>query len=290
MRTLDEATPQLNPTKLNRFCNKPTTLYIAPSGQRNKYCPLIIFGCIYKQWFLHYNNEPTIEFGHFFADPVLITSNGPKTVVEIVRSHKLLCDQACQLLDQLGRGDILSDKNYKLLPLCRAILDELDQDVEEDEDGRVSLDEYSQAQSVLMVRTGDESHLSAPITFEQIKAQTLPLRRDDCILEGIEVVRVSLKTAVSFITNLTQREEATFLSEENGHVIDRSLCPADWRGNYSDLSLSADVCAERILQEADELGFENVVSARNAFRRVMAARRGDESAQLTPVPFDRSWK
>jgi hypothetical protein len=136
---------------------------------------MIIFGCIYKQWFLHYNSEPNIEFGHFFADPVLITSNGPKTVVEIVRSHKLLCDQACQLLDQLGRGDILSDKNYKLLPLCRAIiliLDELDQDVEEDEDGRVSLDEYSQAQSVLMVRTGDESHLSAPITFEQIKSST----------------------------------------------------------------------------------------------------------------------
>lgn len=109
-------------------------------------------------------------------------------------------------------------------------------------------------------------------------------------MEGIEVVRVSLKTAVSFITNLTQREEATFLSEENGHVIDRSLRPADWRGNYSDLSLSADVWAERILQEADELGFENVVSARNALRRAMAARKGDESAQLTPVPFDRSWK
>jgi hypothetical protein len=92
--------------------------------------------------------------------------------------------------------------NYKLLPLCRAIiliLDELDQDVEEDEDRRVSLDEYSQAQSVLMVRTGDESHLSATISFEQIKAQTLPLRRDDWILEGIEVVRVSLRQRLALL-------------------------------------------------------------------------------------------
>lgn len=60
--------------------------------------------------------------------------------------------------------------------------------MEGDEDGRISLDEYSQAQSVLMIRTGDESHLSALITLEKIKAQTLPLRRDDCALEGIEVV------------------------------------------------------------------------------------------------------
>lgn len=99
MRTLDEAAPQLNPAKLRLFCNKPTTLYILPSGQRDTLCPMIIFGCIYKQWFLYYNNEPDIEFGHFFADPVRITSSGPKTVAEIVRSHKSLCDQASQFLN-----------------------------------------------------------------------------------------------------------------------------------------------------------------------------------------------
>ncbi len=100
-----------------------------------------------------------------------------------------------------------------------------------------------------MVRTGDESHLSAPITFEQIKAQTLPLRRDDWILEGIEVVRVSLTTAVNLIANLQQKEEAAFPSKKNGHVIDRSLCPADWRGDYADLAVSADVWAENICKE-----------------------------------------
>ena len=68
----------------------------------------------------------------------------------------------------------LTTQTHKLLPLCRVtflILDELTQDVEEDEDGRISLDEYSLAPSVLTVRKGDESHLSAPIAFEHIRKQ-----------------------------------------------------------------------------------------------------------------------
>lgn len=232
MRILDEEAPQLNPTKLSYFYNKPKTLYITPSGQRDNLCPMIIFGCI----FLHYDNEPNIEFGHFFADPVRITSNGPNTVVEIVRSHKLLCNQASHLLNRLRRGEDIypyctpSAKSHKLLPLCRAIilvLDELDQDVEGDEDGCVSLDKYSQAQSVFMVQTGNESHLSPPMTFEQIKVKTPPLRRDDWILEDIEVVRASLTIAADFIANVQQKEEAAFPSKMNGHVINRSLCPAD---------------------------------------------------------------
>jgi hypothetical protein len=132
-------------------------------------------------------------------------------MADIVRSHKSLCDQASRLLTSLERGEKpspyckLTTQTHKLLPLCRAtilVLDELDEDVEEDEDGRISLDEYSQAQSVLMVRTGDESHLSAPITFEHIRKQAFRLKRDDCDLEGIEVIRVSLALAVDFVTTL----------------------------------------------------------------------------------------
>jgi hypothetical protein len=299
MITLDEATPQLKPNKLSRFCNKPTTLYLSPSGQRNNVCPTIILGCIYKDWFLRYDNEPNFEFSRFFADPVRITSTGPQAVADIVRSHKSLCDQASRLLTSLDRGEKpspcckLTTQTHKLLPLCRAIilvLDELDEDVEEDEDGRISLDEYSQAQSVLMVRTGDESHLSTPITFEHIRKQVFRLKRDDCDLGGIEVIRVSLALAVDFVTTLQQREDVATPSGMNNHTIDRSLCPSDDQNSYVDLALSADVWAEKILQQTDELGFENCVSAKNALIRALKARKGDDSAQLTPYPFARTWK
>jgi hypothetical protein len=92
MITLDEATPQLKPEKLSRFCNKPTTLYLLPSGQQyGDFCSMTVFGCIYQDWFLHYDNEPNFEFGRFFTNPVRITSTGPQGVAGIVRSHKSLC-------------------------------------------------------------------------------------------------------------------------------------------------------------------------------------------------------
>lgn len=211
MITLDEATPCLNHIRLSRFCNKATALYVAPSGQQNDQLPLKVFGCIYKDWFLHHNNEPNFEFGRFFAAPVHITSNGPQAVAEIVQSHKILCSQASQLLTSPDRGQSLSPgsklttKTRKLLPLFRAIiliLDELDESVEEDENECISLDEYSQAQSVLMIKTGDEAHLSAPITFEHIREQAFQLKRGDCNLDGIEVIRVSLAAAIHFVTTL----------------------------------------------------------------------------------------
>jgi hypothetical protein len=51
-----------------------------------------------------------------------------------------------------------------------------------------------------MDSTGDESYLSAPITFEHIRKQVFQLKRDDSDLEGVEVIRVSLAMAVEFIT------------------------------------------------------------------------------------------
>lgn len=237
MITLDEATPRLKPIKLNRFCNKPTMLYLLLSGHPCGYCSMLDFGCIYKYWFLHYDNDPNFEFGRFFADPVRITFTNPQGLGNIVRSHKALCQQASQLLaindrDEDPKADrYCTTKTHKLLSLWTAtvlILDELADydDIEEDEDGRISLDQYSQVQSVLMVRAGDESHLSAPITFENIKKQEFQLKRDNCDLESVEVIRVSLKVVVKFITTLQKK---------------RRRCNAKWNGQsyHRQISLSS---------------------------------------------------
>ena len=109
-------------------------------------------------------------------------------------------------------------------------------------------------------------------------------------MAGIEVIRVSLAMAVEFVTTLQQREDAATPSGMNNHSIDRSHCPSDDQNNYVDLALSADVWAEKILQQADELGFENCLSAKDALIRALKARKGDDSAQITPYAFARTWK
>jgi len=296
MITLDQATPDPNHAQLRRLYNKATALYIAPLGQKYVSLPYIVFGCIYKDWFLHYNNEPDFEFGRFFATPVHVTSNGPQAAAEIVQAHKILCDQASKFLEEQDRaqslspGSQLTSKTHKLLPLVRAVIliyDEEDESIEEDENGCVSLDEYSQVQSVLMIRTGDEAHLSAPITFEHIKEQAFELKRSDC--QGMDVVRVSLATAFQFITTLQQKED-TAMPSIMINMIDRSLCPADYPVDYQDLSLSADVWAEKMLQHADKLGFETVFPVKDALVRALAARRGDDSQKLRSIHFTQYWK
>lgn len=70
----------------------------------------------------------------------------------------------------------------------------------------ISLDEQIQRQIVLMVLTGDENGLSAPIKFDVIRSQSLPLARAD-VTEKTEIIRVSLRTAVQFVADLERREE-----------------------------------------------------------------------------------
>ncbi|KAL1860422.1 hypothetical protein Daus18300_009195 [Diaporthe australafricana] len=66
--------------------------------------------------------------------------------------------------------------------------------------------------SVLLVRTGDEDHLSAPVDLSTLTAAglTLPLDRSEFALAdtiGIQqVVRVRLRTAVRFVMDLERRE------------------------------------------------------------------------------------
>ena len=75
------------------------------------------------------------------------------------------------------------------------------------------IDLYKQAQklTVLLVRTGDDSHLCAPINFEQLRTDGLflPLAGSDVSATGDNVVRVSIATAVKFVCDLHQREVET---------------------------------------------------------------------------------
>lgn len=272
MSTIDSLTVSrdiIYPRELQNFCNKPTTLYWADSAQVNGDCSRLIFACIYKEWYRCHNYAPRLDFKAYFANPVRITSSGPTTLSGILEAHECFCNRTTLLLDRLGRDKSNNDwpNQFKLLPICRAIIVVLDKLAPRNEptvDGFLSLDEYLQTQSVLMVRTGEETGLSEAINFQDVKEQVLPLARPDPSPEdGIDVIRVTLATAVRFVVDLQLREEATFSPSAP------STAPDDWVND--------------IMETADEKGFDNVYHVREAILEVKAKQRGE---RLPPSRLD----
>lgn len=119
---------------------------------------------------------------------------------------------------------------------------ELDSDLSIDPDGSIDLDEVSRKQSVMMVWTGNESGLSAPISFGNIRAQSLPLDRSDTTpSNNTDAVRVSLATAVAFIADLNLRKKTAYPGLRDRPAIDRTICP--YHPNSACVALRADVWA-----------------------------------------------
>ena len=300
---LESRTPttRLSPQQLERLCNKPTLLYWAHSAHRGKARPMLPFGCIYKEWFRFHEDEPDIEFGHFFAYPISITSTGPTTIAGILEAHRYYCNQVSLILNKISSGKAdgpyirhrVNPQHFRLYPLCRAIivvLDKITPDVELEPDGSIVLDKVSQKQSMIMILTGDISGLSAPISFESIRAPTLPLARDDIITDSpISAVRVSLAVAVQFIADLERRERAAFPDFRDHLFVDTSLCPSKI-GDPLFRALTADEWADTIMQDAEKKGIDGVHETAEAVRRVKAEKRGERLAEVTPWQFYGRWK
>ena len=172
----------------------------------------MIIAAIVKEWYRCYNGDPKTDDHFFFANPVTITLDGPTTITGILNTHRAFCDQASSIFERMSREELddrfgdrwLNPLYYTIHPLFRAIIvihDErlCDESFEAiNHDGFLHLDEFLEAQSVLLVRTGDESGLSGPISFKGLS---------DRASDKIDV-RVSLGTAVKFIVSLEKREEA----------------------------------------------------------------------------------
>lgn len=234
---------------LRRFLNKPTALYLAHSAQNRDVYSSVVFACIYKDWFRYHSDNPDFGYGHFFANPIQINSIGPKTIADICEAHKSLCNRVSSLSDQGGQGkahvhDGRSPQDYKLLPLCRAILMILDERCP-NPSGRLSLENQVQRQNVLIVRTREKDGLSAPISFDTIRSQSMPTGRSDVDTEESEnTIRVSLRTAVKFILDLRQREEMAF---------------PNLRRKPNNRTERADKYAMNILRKVDQRGSSNVI-------------------------------
>lgn len=141
-----------------------------------------------RGWLSLSRNDPSLDYNGFLAEPVRITSKNPIPVAQLVQSHLSFCSQASLHVANTQFPPIPTEipQGTSKSPLFKAIISYEDgyhipDEIYEDQD----LDKYSQTATVLVVRTREESELSAPINFDQIKGYFLPLKRDDPISEGI---------------------------------------------------------------------------------------------------------
>lgn len=262
----------VGPLSLKRFCNKLTTLYYYPSAQEGGRvsCDTLVFACILKKWNTCHNERPHLDFGHFLANPIRLTSTGPTTIPDILSAHQTLNEQTASLLDRIRSGsagdasEFLGYKwpnpvNYKLLPLCRAIILIFDQPPNydrDDSDDYLYLDEAIDGLNVVMLLTDEDTALSEPITFESIKTRALPLARPDAGAY-VDVIRVPMAVAVQFMADLLRKEEA-FSPELKPNSIDRDLIPGDYVGVVR--APNAEEWVDGALQAADERGIDKVFS------------------------------
>jgi hypothetical protein len=288
-QTIKDPNVSLEPQQLYRFCNKLMAFYWMPSPQVDgRPLPMTPFGCIYKEWIRYHNGRPPIEFQDFFAHLVRVYPTGPTTIQEVIAAHKSLCQEAVSLLGRIERGEAKrpnglawrDPRAYNLNPTYHGIIIVMDQylepDFEPDLGELIDLHEQAQKLTVLLVRTGDDSNLCAPINFEELRTNgfCLPLARSDVSATCDDVVRVSLATAVKFVSDLHQREVDTHPPTE---------AVRDWEQR-------AQRYADETMKKADADGIDNVRPTWTAVRRVKAARKGEIFEPREPYPFSRYWK
>ena len=287
------------PPQLLRFCNKPTVLYWAYSVQIDYHRPRFIWECIYKEWFSCYNQAPRLDFEHFFANSVCITSTGPETILEVLETHNLFYDRTFLLLDRLRCGE--NEKAYmnawpdrfKLLPVCRAVIVSLDELVLGGaHESLIYLDVEVQRQNVLMVRTGNETGLSEPNSFESIRKLALPRARPDIEqYNDIDAIRNPLARAVQSIVNLQRREEAAFPESAPSTAVEQALCPLTHHTeSYPAKITNLDDWVDKVMELADEKGTDNIPKAREAMSMVLAAQRGEHPVASDAYFLKGGWR
>ncbi|KAF2187981.1 hypothetical protein K469DRAFT_704263 [Zopfia rhizophila CBS 207.26] len=309
---LEDTIGKVEPRKFKYLYNKPTAFYWLQSAQRadasgqRTLTPKIIFAAIYEEWHRCYNAKPNIGYEHFFANPVRITSTGPSTIQGVINAHRYLCAQASSL-ENRGGGPVdnlieqlpSSSQHYSLFPLYHAIiviidrLDRHNEDCKPESDGFISLRRLAQGQTVLIARTGTEEGLSAPISLEGLKSQSLPLERSDIITQEVDVVRVSLAAAVQFIVSLEVREDLAIPKTKDKLPLDTSLCPFPPPKGFEEnnqVCHSPEAWADALMVAAEKYGYDNIPDTWASVRRVQAGLIREGFCELKLLPLAYRWK
>ncbi|KAI1140870.1 hypothetical protein F5Y05DRAFT_423772 [Hypoxylon sp. FL0543] len=130
--------------------------------------------------------------------------------------------------------------------------------------------------SVLLFRTGDDAHLSSPISFQSLyeSGKALPVNRPDCDDDGISVTRVKIDTAVEFLLDLIQRE--------------REAIPSIGLAAEIENRQHLDACekwVDGVMEDAGRVGIDENGFTWEAVRRAKAALNGEvfDEFQINPT-------
>ncbi|TVY64256.1 hypothetical protein LSUE1_G007265 [Lachnellula suecica] len=201
--------PYIDEHNISLFYNKATVFYWTQLATVNVWRkgPTILGG-IWNAWSAALGRKPRMELDEFFAIPVMGSYERMSTFAfnsEKPRKRTMEPDYAIP--------------NRPLFNECKLVA------AEKHATGFRHCDDVARAQSILLVRTGQEDGLSAFIDFRSLKDKAPPLARNDNI-GTIDVSRVLLQVGVQFVASLLQREEVAFpdsvmtgphISEEQGH-------------------------------------------------------------------------
>lgn len=205
----------------DQFCNKATVFYWTRGAQYGPQAGRIILGGIWNAWCNALKGEPRMELDEFFATPVGLRDDQPATILDILEAHESLCSEVRKAMEARNvkafdsKTPILADPKYfKLYPICEALITVFDQYtpvVEPKTDGKGDrlYEDVANKQNILLVRTGNEDKLSAPINFDKLKDFSLPLGRDED-MGATDIIRVPLLDGVRFVADLLHREQAAF--------------------------------------------------------------------------------
>ncbi|KAL8704952.1 MAG: hypothetical protein Q9201_001898 [Fulgogasparrea decipioides] len=309
---LENTVGRLHSTGLRYIFNKPTAFYVLQSAQyagnsgHRYFIPGIIFAATFQEWIRSDEAGPDVGFRHFIANPIRVTPTGPSTVRGIIDAHRSLCTQASDLIRQAeGRSDSFvkslptgSLEHYSLLPLYRAIVVIVDENWEPpgghdiEPDGLISLHKVAQKQTVLIARTGVEEDLSAPISFESLRAQSLPVGTPNTIPPDVDVVRIPLAVAVQFVVDLEKRESLAYPKTRTETSHDSYLDPLPPKGckGNREVRKSPELWVDATLAAAEKYGYDNVPQTWESIRRVQAKLHGEDFCKLEHLPYGNQWR
>jgi hypothetical protein len=291
---------------VRKICNKLTCFYWKESGQdRGFHCNLLPLVGIYKEWFHLHDDKPDLDYGRFFANPVKITPGGPTTVAGILEAHRSLCELSTFILSRVKSENLrhhifhslMYTYKYNIPDLFRAVIIVHDEHISYDkcevtESGKLLVDDFLEKQSVLLVRTGDESGLSAPISFDGLKSipgfcpENFP--KED--LSSLDTIRVSLRTAVRFIVSLEKREKDALLASEP--AAETEELPVNSDDDESSRPRTQSELLDMTMQSAASIGYENDPGILNVLRTLEAYKSGQSFEDLheEPYRFNRRWE
>ena len=142
------------------------------------------------------------------------------------------------------------------------------------------------------MRTGLEAGLSAKISSDSLRPNSLPLERSD--MEGqpvIDIVRTSLMTIVRFILDLERREIIAHPRSVQDCAWDPNINPGSpITAVDGSTRHDPETWADALIEAAEKYGYDDGPITRASICRVQAAMIRENFGELTPIPFGNKWK